>query len=74
VGDKLEGGWRRKNLMRLLKGRRAGSWVVVNSSMTRVIAAGKTADLAIDRARAKEPKRKGSMLLKVRDPNLVYIY
>ncbi len=63
------------DLTHVLKGYRAGRWVVLNHKMTKVIASGRTSAEARDRAAKKRSKNEppGS-LLKIPDPKTVSVY
>lgn len=64
------------NLSALLEGRPAGSWVVLNPQMSKVLGAARTPEAAIRKAHVKPVTRVGRrpVVLQVPDPSMVCFF
>lgn len=62
------------NLTRLLRKYRPGEWVVLDQSMTHVLAAGKDPKQAAERALRKKIPPRDQFLFRVPDPKIACIY
>jgi len=67
------------NLSTLLEGRPAGTWVVLNPEMSKVLGAARTPEAAIRKARVKPVSSTGTgnrrpVVLQVPDPSMVCFF
>lgn len=62
------------NLTRIVKKYRAGDWLVLNQSMTRVLASGRNPKQAAARATRKKIAPRDQFLFRVSGPKVVCIY